>query len=189
MLVRTERWMALLVLGLGCMTVLADPVRILQEDPSRSIDARPYLRDILNLEAGDPRDEFVGAPPASPYASRGNPFAAEGRLPVITPELSPGPITQNLSPEMRQRLLGLSRPLFIIGADAGSLAWLAAHRDRLAEVSAIGQLVQARNPADLEAVAAAAGGLPILVAPASDIAQALGIRHYPVLISREGMEQ
>ncbi|MDY6968845.1 MAG: DUF2859 domain-containing protein, partial [Spirochaetota bacterium] len=25
--------------------------------------------------------------------------------------------------------------------------------------------------------------------PASDIAQALGLRHYPVLISREGVEQ
>ncbi len=184
-----ERWLALAGLGLFGVAALAGPVRILQEDPQRSVDARPYLRDILNLEGGDPADEFVGAPPASPYASRGNPFAQEGRLPVITPELSPGPVSRDLSPEIRQRLLGLSRPLFLVGADAGSLAWLAAHRQRLAEVSAIGQLIQARNPADLQAVSAAAGGLPILVAPASDIAQALGLRHYPVLISREGVEQ
>ncbi len=183
------RQMVLVALASFCAPTLADPVRILFEDPNRSIDARPYLRDILNLEDGDPVDDFVGAPPLPPYARGSNPFAPEARLPVFTPEMTPGPINRDLSPEIRQRLLGLSRPLFLVGADAGSLAWLTAHRQRLAEVSAIGQLIQARNPADLQAVTAASGGLPILVAPASDIARAMGLRHYPVLISREGIEQ
>ena len=48
-------------------------------------------------------------------------------------------------------------------------------------------LVEAETLADLEAIAALAGGLPILPASASDIAAALGLTHYPVLITPEGI--
>lgn len=176
-------------LGLYCGGVWAEPVRILQEDQARSIDARPYLRDILNLDGNDQKDEFVGAPAPSPYSDRSSPFSPLSRLPVITPEMSPGPVVRDLTPARRQRMAGLSRPFFLVGSDVGSLAWLSAHRQRLTQVSAIGQLVQARTPADIQKVKEAAGDLPILVAPASEIAQALGLRHYPVLLSREGVEQ
>jgi hypothetical protein len=42
---------------------------------------------------------------------------------------------------------------------------------------------------ELEHVAQLAQGLPILPASASDIAQSLGLRHIPVLISAQGIEQ
>ncbi|MCP4070798.1 MAG: DUF2859 domain-containing protein, partial [Hyphomicrobiales bacterium] len=42
---------------------------------------------------------------------------------------------------------------------------------------------------DLQATANLSGGLSILPASASDIAKALGISHYPVLISAHGIEQ
>jgi len=48
-------------------------------------------------------------------------------------------------------------------------------------------LVEAETVADLEAIAALAGGLAILPASASDIATALGLSHYPVLINAEGI--
>jgi len=47
-------------------------------------------------------------------------------------------------------------------------------------------LVQAETVDDLGAVAELANGLPILPASASDIARALGLAHYPVLITRMG---
>lgn len=50
-------------------------------------------------------------------------------------------------------------------------------------------LVQADSEADLEAVAELAAGLPVMPAPADDIARALDIRHVLVLISRRGIEQ
>jgi hypothetical protein len=50
-------------------------------------------------------------------------------------------------------------------------------------------LVSAESAADLESTAAIARGLPILPAAATDIAQALGLKHIPVLISRHGIEQ
>ena len=56
-------------------------------------------------------------------------------------------------------------------------------------MGAVGMLVQADTLEDLRRVAQMAGGLAILPASATDIAKALGIRHYPVLISSHGIEQ
>ncbi len=50
-------------------------------------------------------------------------------------------------------------------------------------------LVEAKTADDLRAIAGLAEGLPILPASASDIAQALGLSHYPVLITKDGVEQ
>jgi integrating conjugative element protein (TIGR03765 family) len=50
-------------------------------------------------------------------------------------------------------------------------------------------LVQADTLADLRAISELADGLSILPASGADIAQALGIAHYPVLISAQGIEQ
>ena len=50
-------------------------------------------------------------------------------------------------------------------------------------------LVQAETQEDLRAIARLAGGLPIMPASAADIATALGISHYPVLITPQGIEQ
>ena len=52
----------------------------------------------------------------------------------------------------------------------------------------MGMLVQADTLEDLRAIAKLADGLPILPAPASDIAKALGITHYPVVITTHGIE-
>ena len=81
------------------------------------------------------------------------------------------------------------RPFFLIGSDAASRDWLTRHRDRLKELGAVGMLVQAESVEDLEIIARIADGLPILPAPAADIGRALGIEHFPVLISRRGIEQ
>ncbi len=49
--------------------------------------------------------------------------------------------------------------------------------------------VQAETVDDLRAIAKLSGGLPLLPAPATDIAEALGLSHYPVLVSNQGIEQ
>ena len=67
--------------------------------------------------------------------------------------------------------------------------WLRAYRTRLAEIGAVGMLVEAETLDDLRAIAAIAEGLPILPASASDVAEALGLSHYPVLITKDGQEQ
>lgn len=104
-------------------------------------------------------------------------------LPIRSPGLSPGVL------QTRAISLPLTRPVFLIGADAGSLRWLTDHHQQLVDIGAIGMLVQADTLDDLAAVAAAADGLSILPASASDIAAALQISAYPVLISRDRIEQ
>lgn len=105
-------------------------------------------------------------------------------LPIRTPELTPGQVIAR--PHARP---ALTRPLFLIGSDAASLAWLQRHRQRLLQVQAIGMLVQAESSADLARVARSAAGLSIMPASASTVAQSLGLSHYPVLISSTGIEQ
>jgi integrating conjugative element protein (TIGR03765 family) len=107
----------------------------------------------------------------------------EAWLPIQSPGLTPGSV------QARAHDRPFTRPFFLIGSDARSRQWLQAHRDRLKALGAAGMLVQADTVDDLYAIAELAGGLSILPAPASDIARALGITHYPVLISAHGIEQ
>ncbi len=107
----------------------------------------------------------------------------EAWLPVRSPGLTSGPV------QKRSHDRPFARPFFLIGSDARSRQWLQHHRDRLKEIGAVGMLVQADSLDDLRAIAKLAEGLSILPASASDIAKALGISHYPVLISAHGIEQ
>lgn len=108
-------------------------------------------------------------------------------LPIRSPGLTPGPVSRR--PLRLPHQGTLSQPFFLIGSDDRSRAWLAQHRERLQAIGAVGMLVQADTEADLAAIADLADGIPILPAPATDIARALGLDHIPVLVSRHGLEQ
>ncbi|MGH8538077.1 MAG: PFL_4695 family integrating conjugative element protein [Gammaproteobacteria bacterium] len=80
------------------------------------------------------------------------------------------------------------QPLFLVGADPESLRWLDANRERLKQLGAVGMLVQAETEAELKAVTEAAHGLPLIPASGEAFAERLDVAHYPVLITREGVE-
>jgi integrating conjugative element protein (TIGR03765 family) len=82
-----------------------------------------------------------------------------------------------------------ARPFFLIGSDPRSRQWLIKHRERLKAIGAVGMLVQAETVADLQATDNLSGGLPITPASGADIAKALGVSHYPVLVTSQGIEQ
>lgn len=107
----------------------------------------------------------------------------EAWLPIQSPGLTPGPV------RTRSQDQPFARPFFLIGSDARSRQWLQDHRDQLKAIGAVGMLVQADTLEDLRAIAKLADGLSILPASASDVAKALGISHYPVLISAHAIEQ
>jgi len=107
----------------------------------------------------------------------------ETLLPIASPGLTPGKV------DPRSVKHPFARPFFLIGADPLSRRWLETLRAELLRIGAVGMLVQADTADDLRAVAELAGGLPILPAPATDIAKALGLSHYPVLVSSEGITQ
>ena len=104
-------------------------------------------------------------------------------LPIRSPGLSPGPV------QSRAHNRPFARPFFLIGSDPKSRQWLITHRKRLKAIGAVGMLVQADTLEDLQTTANLSGGLPIMPASATDLARALGISHYPVLISSQGIEQ
>jgi len=104
-------------------------------------------------------------------------------LPIRSSGLSPGPV------QSRPHNRPFARPFFLVGSDPQSRQWLITHRKRLKAIGAVGMLVQADTLEDLQATANLAGGLPIMPASATDIARALGVSHYPVLVSSQGIEQ
>jgi integrating conjugative element protein (TIGR03765 family) len=107
----------------------------------------------------------------------------ERLLPIRSTGLTPGQVEPQ---SFDQRF---ARPFFLIGADPVSREWLVTNRDELLRMGAVGMLVQAETIDDLRVMAELANGLPILPAPATDIAAVLGLSHYPVLISAEGIAQ
>jgi integrating conjugative element protein (TIGR03765 family) len=128
-----------------------------------------------------------GPPPAAEHSAPPEPQLGAADVAQLLPIRSPG-----LSPGRVARRAGgrpFARPFFLVGSDPMSRQWLATHRDRLVEIGAVGMLVQAEGVDDLRTIATLAHGLPILPASASDIAEALGLSHYPVLITKDGLEQ
>ncbi|MCG7953144.1 MAG: integrating conjugative element protein [Candidatus Thiodiazotropha endolucinida] len=134
------------------------------------------------LEAFESADD---SPQQSPIPTKPQLGAADPKalLPIRSPGLTPGRV------ETRSHERPFTRPFFLIGSDARSRKWLQTHRNRLKEIGAVGMLVQADTVEDLRTTATLAEGLSILPASGSDIAQALGITHYPVLITPHGIEQ
>ena len=139
----------------------------------------PYL-DII-----DRTEPAINPPSVTGVPNRPRLGAADVQvlLPIRSPGLNPGPV------QARPHDRPFSRPFFLIGSDDRSRQWLVEYRERLQEIGAVGMLVQAETQEDLRAIARLAGGLPILPASAVDIATVLGISHYPVLITPQGIEQ
>ncbi len=102
---------------------------------------------------------------------------------IRSPGLTPGPVP------IRAHRHPFARPFFLVGSDPRSRQWLARHRDRLEKIGAVGMLVQTDTLNDVRTIRALAGALPLMPASGSDLARALGIRHYPVLITDRGIEQ
>lgn len=134
------------------------------------------------LEVFESADEIAQQSPA-PITLQLGAADPEAWLPILSPDLAPGFVQE------RSHDRPFARPFFLIGSDAQSRQWLKNHRDRLKEIGAVGMLVQADTLDDLHTIAKLADGLSILPASGSDIAKALGVSHYPVLISAHGIEQ
>lgn len=104
-------------------------------------------------------------------------------LPVRSARLSPGEV-----PRRALDLPGMA-PLFLVGADAASLAWLAQHAPALKRLGAHGLAVEVADAAALQGIQAIAPGLAIWPVSGDDIAERLALEHYPVLITPTGLEQ
>lgn len=114
---------------------------------------------------------------------RPDPRTLDWVLPVHSARLTPG--------EVPRRALDLPGmvPLFLVGADAASLAWLAQHAPALRRLGANGLAVEVADEAALQRIQAVAPALSIWPISGDNIAERLELEHYPVLITPTGLEQ
>lgn len=140
--------------------------------------ALPYY-EALNLQ---PRAE-VSAPPIEIPRPPAKPFNEADMLPVRSMQLSPGDVARRLieAPGMP--------PFFLVGDDNRSRAWLRQRALRIHELNAVGLVVNVKSAEALAALRALVPGLLLSPVAGDDLAERLGLRHYPVLITATSVEQ
>lgn len=141
--------------------------------------ALPYY-EALSLQARSPdRPRPPIALPSVPV----NPATEADMLPVRSPKLTPGTVARRIidAPGLQ--------PFFLVGDDEASYTWLQRQGASLRERGAVGLVVNVDTEDGLVRLRAAASGLLLAPVAADDLAERLGLRHYPVLITSTGIEQ
>jgi integrating conjugative element protein (TIGR03765 family) len=144
------------------------------------VSALPYYRALHLLPPTD-RASSTHAPDDPPLTPPQ--YEAGDVLPVHSAQLSLGSVPRRIIAAP-----GLS-PLFLIGDDPVSRMWLQQHLQALRRIFATGFVVNVDTPEALRSLRTLARGLTLSAVPGDDLAQRLGIQHYPVLITSTGIEQ
>ncbi len=155
-------------------TIVSPPLIIVEDRGGAS--ALPYYQ-ALNPQDAEANNAAVPVPRIGSRAD-----AEATMLPVRSARLSPGD-----EPRRVIRAPGLT-PLFLVGDDDRSRAWLTQRRAALQELHAVGLVVNVATPEALAALRHLTPNLMLSPASGDDLAQHLGIRHYPVLITATGIE-
>ena len=163
-------------LSLPWLPVIAQADALIVVDDRGGASALPYY-EALNLQ---PRAE-VSAPLIEMPRPPAGVVNDASMLPVRSLRLSPG--------EVARRVIeapGLP-PLFLVGDDQRSRAWLQQRALRLRELGAVGLVVNISSAESLDALRALVPGLPLSPVAGDDLAERLGLRHSPVLITATGL--
>ncbi len=104
-------------------------------------------------------------------------------FPVRSPALTPGKVM----PKPIQ--VTLPHPLFIVGDDAMSKAWLREYQQRLAKLRAKGYVVNVSSKEAMQTLTFVFNHLSLMAIPGDSLAKNLGLKHYPALISNNLIEQ
>lgn len=170
--------LAMLLCLTGAPVLAQSPPLVVVEDHG-GVSALPYYQG-LDLPPSQGQAN-TAAPITVPTPIQ--PFSEADMLPVRSRRLSPGE-----EPRRVIQAPGLM-PMFVIGDDERSRAWLHARGDALRDLNAVGLVVNVESAVGLEALRTLAHGLTLAPTSGDDLAQRLGLRHYPVLITATGIEQ
>lgn len=171
------RRLALLLPLVVATPAIASPLVVLYD----SGDTLP-LAPLLEASGFTQEGEADEPPPSLPPTDQ----IIQQHLQVRSPSLSPG-VQSRIA--VGKSGAHLPRPIFLVGADARSLGWIARHRIRLSALGAVGLVVAAEGLDDILQVRRAAGDLPLAAGSGEMLAEQFGLRHYPVLIGPEWIEQ
>ena len=172
-----QRLMTLVLLCMLTPVFAAPPLTVLYD----SGNTQP-LAPLLAASGFATQAEAADLPPIAPPMD----VVMQQFLTVHSPSLNPG-----VQPRIAVGKAGafLPRPIFLVGADEASLSWLASHRTALVTLGAVGLVVEANGEADILKVRRVAGELPLAAGSGEMLAEQFGVRHYPVLIGPEWIEQ
>lgn len=112
------------------------------------------------------------------------PDAAPSPFPVTTTTMQSGALERQVA----MRHVQLPTPIFLVGTDQTSRAWLTRRKAELQQRQAVGMVVQALSEADYRVMLAIAYPLPLGLGSADVIAQQLGLTRYPLLIDEQGRQ-
>ncbi|MBS0450079.1 MAG: integrating conjugative element protein [Proteobacteria bacterium] len=143
--------------------------------------ALPYYRALNPQNAQSGQSGQPTMPQPEPPIN-GPADAEAALLPVRSVRLTPGD-----EPRRVIRAPGLT-PLFLIGDDDRSRAWLKQRRVELQALRAAGLVVNVATPDALAALRRLAPSLVLAPVSGDDLAYRLGVKHYPVLITATGIE-
>ncbi len=149
--------------------VNASPLIVVED--RGGVSALPYYQDL----APEPNAQSA---PIETMGVRG-----QGAFPVHSDQLVPG--------KEQGRVINAPglQPLFLVGDDEMSRAWLTQRREQLQQLQAVGLVVNVASAERFAEVKQWAGDLQMVPAPSNDLAQRLGIRHYPLLITATAIQQ
>ena len=160
--------------GLSCAAAHAELIVV---DDRGGASTLGYYRS-LNLLPDEQPAKAMTLPPVRITA-----YSEADMLPVKSTSLSPGPF------ESRVHSVAGLRPVFLVGDDDLSRQWLQRRGDVLRDLNAVGWVVNVQRGAALAELRALGAGLEMVPATADDLAQRLGIEHYPALVTATGIEQ
>lgn len=168
------------LLGMTSLTVSADDTRLIVVEDRDGVSALPYYQALDLPPMGTPI-----APPAHVEAPEApsQPFSEADMLPVKSAQLSPGSV------ERRSIQAPGLQPLFLVGDDELSQAWLRERAASLLTLNVVGLVVNVDTAEGLARLRELAPGLTLSPVSGDDLAQRLELRHYPVLITPTGIEQ
>jgi len=153
-----------------------EPLIVVQDLGGAS--ALPYY-EALNLQPRtNAQSPNIPIPPAP-----ATPASEADMLPVRSTKLTPGKVNRRAI-----EAPGL-RPFFIIGDDKISADWLRRHAVSLRERGAVGLVVNVETVEALNHLRTLVPDVPLSPVPADDLADRLGLQHYPALITATGIEQ
>ncbi|RTB44122.1 integrating conjugative element protein [Pseudomonas aeruginosa] len=150
-------------------------------DDRGGASALPYYES-LDLR---PRATVSGQaqPAVMTQPSRIAPASEADMLPVRSPKLRPGLVVGRAisAPGLR--------PFFLVGDDDMSREWLRQRAASLRARNAVGMVVNVDSMAALTRLRDLAPGILLSPIAADDLAERLGVRHYPALITATAIEQ
>jgi integrating conjugative element protein (TIGR03765 family) len=177
----TTRLLGSTLLAASILSAVAAEPRLIVVQDIGGTSALPYYR-ALHLLPSDANSTSSTPSPGNPQPVPPPDDSADA-LPVHSARLTPGRVTHRIIAAP-----GLS-PIFLIGDDVASRAWLQQHLATLRALYATGFVVNVDTPQALESLRTSAAGLTLRAAAGDDLAQRLGLEHYPVLITSTVIEQ